>query len=195
MPLTYATPPATGWDILAESLRALLSSPGGAGVMRGLDTQDLLLVDPHPAFVVAADDLAKREFLRAARPATWRYLIVKDTVAVAEAELSYDAANPTFVAIHEGPFADASLRAIRAALGLPRVRHADFEVRYIKAPAVYFAALWLHGHDSDLLIPLGDQRKGLKQQVYTDEQIISVLTPVAKQAIQFERRERRRGSQ
>jgi hypothetical protein len=192
MPITYPSGPTHGADIVSSSLRKVLDSPAGAGVLKGHTAGDASVSAPHQTYFVRLDDLAKGLLLEAAKPVAWRYLIYVEGQAVAEIELTNpDHGEPTFLAFHEGPFANASDLALSTANALTKFKKTNWEVRYLKIPSVYFAAIWLHGKQDDSLIPLMTPPPGLKvNSPYSEAKVISALSGVARKTQQFERKQR-----
>jgi len=144
---------------------------------------------------VPLDALAQGKLLEAARQTSWRYLLIQDNAAVAEAELSVGrrgakgAAGRSleFVGLTHGPFAAATIDALDAAERLPQVASDDYELRLLKIPAVYLVALWLHGTREDILIPMGNAPGSLKSnQPYTESAVIAALRGPAEQAKRFD---------
>ena len=68
------------------------------------------------------------------------------------------------MSLTRGPFTAATIEALNAAEKLPRVAKAEYELRFLKAPAVYFAALWLHSGNDDILIPMVDPPGRLEKE-------------------------------
>src|SRR4029450_4685921 len=63
----------------------------------------------------------------------------------------------------------------------------DCELRLLKVPAVYLAALWLHGAKDDLLIPMGDPPGGLKpNEAYTEAAVKEALRGIVEQTRRFQ---------
>ena len=92
-----------------------------------------------------------------------------------------------FLGLTHGPFTDATIKALTAAERLPKVAKADYELRLLKVPAVYLMALWLHGKDGDILIPMGDPPAGLKKnKAYTEAGVIRALRNVVVRTRQFQ---------
>ena len=136
--------------------------------------------------------------LSTARPTTWRYLIIQGNNAVAEAELNADekvGKALDFLALHQSPFANATLEALHSAEGLVQVKENNYELRYLKIPAVYLAAVWLHGKSDDILIPLPPPPTGVRaNEPYSERQLINALKPLAQTAKKFDENfERRQG--
>ena len=157
--------------------------------------EELSHSEPHPVYYVSLDALADGKLLAAATQASWRYLLVQDDAAVAEAELSVGrrgakgaGAKPlAFLGLTHGPFTAATIESLGAAERLPQVAAADYELRLLKVPAVYLAALWLHGANDDILIPMGDPPGGLKKnRPYTEAAVIKALRGVVAQTQGFQ---------
>jgi hypothetical protein len=124
---------------------------------------------------------------------------VQNDTPVAEAELSADGRSAgkvrgkrssskplTFLGVSQGPFAEATVEALHAAERLPKIATADYELRLLKVPAVYLAALWLHSATDDILIPMGNPPGGLKRnRPYSEKQVIKALERVAERTKQF----------
>jgi hypothetical protein len=184
--------PEAGRNIVANSVGEILrrQPPGGAGVLQDLRTDDLALAEPHQAFAVGLNDLAAGKLLKVARPAGWRYLIIQGTSAVAEVELGSDDGSRgqlDFRGLHQSPFSNATLKALRMAEDLPQVKKQDYELRFLTVPAVYLAAVWLHGEDGDIVIPIHQPPEGLEaNRPYSEKAIITALQARAKQLSKFD---------
>jgi hypothetical protein len=192
MPITLPQAPANGENIVSENLGGLLATQaaGVAAVLKSVRSEELSIAGPHQSYVVALQDIAEGRILSAARPIAWRYLIVQGNDAVAEVELNADekvAKELDFLGLHESPFANATLEALRLAEELPQAKKQDYELRYLKIPAVYLAAIWLHNESDDILIPLFPTPKGLKaEQLYSENQLSKALQPAARLAKDFD---------
>ena len=200
MPITSRTPPRPASARLiahvTDLLREKKSLPGARVEMR---LENMSHSDPHPVYYVPLDALAEGKLLDAATQTSWRYLLIQDDAAIGEAELSAEgkgagkarskraSAKPlTLLGVSHGPFTDATVEALHAAERLPKVAAADYELRLLKIPAVYLAALWLHGTGDDILIPMGNPPGGLrKNRPYSEKQVIKALKPIVEQTRQF----------
>jgi hypothetical protein len=71
---------------------------------------------------------------------------------------------------------------------LPQLKDRDYEVRYFEVDSIYswsFSAIWLHNKSDDILIPLPPTFKRFNAyQPYSQKQVISILEPAAKQALE-----------
>ena len=207
MPITLRNVPRHGAARLAAHLTELLrqkKSPSEMPVKMRLE--ELSHSEPHPVFYVPLDALAAGKLLDAATQTSWRYLLVQDDAAIAEAELSSGrrgakgaGAKPLeFLGLTHGPFTAATIEALAAAEQLPQVAAADYELRLLKVPAVYLVALWLHGAKDDILVPMGDPPRGLKKnRPYTEAAVIKALRGIVEQTKRFEvaydEKQRKRG--
>jgi hypothetical protein len=207
MPITLRKAPRQGAARLVAHLTELLRQkkfPSGMPVEMRLE--GLSHSEPHPVFYVPLDALAAGKLLDAATQASWRYLLVQDDAAIAEAELSAGrrgakgtgAKALEFLGLTQGPFTAATIEALGAAEQLPRVAAADYELRLLKVPAAYLVALWLHGAKDDILVPMGDPPGGLKKnKAYTEAAVIKALRQIVEQTKRFqdayEENQRKRG--
>ncbi len=200
MPITSRNAPRAASARLVshvtELLREKKSLPGAPAEMR---LEKMSHSEAHPVYYVPLDALSEGKLLDAATQTSWRYLLVQDDAAVAEAELSAATEGPqkgrgkrprarplSFLGLSHGPFTAATLDALHAAERLPKVEAADYELRLLKIPAVYLAALWLHREGDDILIPMGNPPAGLrKNKPYTEKQVIKALEPLAEQTRRF----------
>jgi hypothetical protein len=200
--------PRRGAAVLAAHVTGLVRQkkmPSGMTVE--LRPEELAHSEPHPVFVATLDDLVAGKLLAAAKQTSWRYLLVQGDAPVAEAELA--AARPgkqrakgkdlEFLGLTHGPFTKATVDALSAAEELPQVARADYELRLLKVPALYLVALWLHGADEDILVPIGDPPGGLeKNKPYSEAEIVRALRDTALRTKEFHQsfertqRERRR---
>jgi hypothetical protein len=184
--------PEQGRAIVSENVSQILQANArGTGTMlKDLRTEDLAAADPHQSYFVSLEDLADGKLLSAAKPVTWRYLLIEGNNAVAEAELNADEKAGTslqFLAVHQSPFANETLVALRQAEQMEKVKKGDYELRYLKIPAVYFAAVWLHGASDDILIPLAPAPAGIKEnQPQSENQIIKQLKPLVQKTKKFD---------
>jgi hypothetical protein len=132
---------------------------------------------------------------------------VQHDTAVAEAEVGAGRAGErgakgsklAFLGLTHSPFTAATIEALTVAERMPKVAKADYELRLLKVPAVYLIALWLHGGDADILVPMGDPPGGLKKnKAYSEAGVIRALRGDVERTRQFqqaydEKRRKRRG--
>ncbi|HVN34193.1 MAG TPA: hypothetical protein VMU96_02935 [Casimicrobiaceae bacterium] len=200
MPIIMRNAPRRGAAVLAANVTELLRAKQAPhGMKAEARPEELQHSEPHPVYVATLDDLAAGKLLAAAKQTGWRYLLVHNDEVVAEAELSAgrraakdakgakaakSAKNEdlAFAGLTHGPFVAATVDGLHAAERLRQVEKSDYELRLLKVPSVYLVALWLHGDDDDLLVPLGQPPAGLKKnKAYTEGAVIRALrTTVAR---------------
>jgi len=200
MPITSRNAPRPASARLVSHVTALLREKKSLpSAPAELQLEKMSHSEAHPVYYVPLDALAEGRLLQAATQTSWRYLLVQDDRAIAEAELSAATKGATkgrrrrsrakplaFLGLSHGPFTGATVDALHAAERLPQVAAADYELRLLKIPAVYLAALWLHGDGDDILIPMGNPPGGLKKnKPYTEKQVIRALAPMAEQTREF----------
>jgi hypothetical protein len=199
MAIIMRSAPRGGAAILAANVTDLMRAKRVPhGMKADMHPEELAHSEPHPVYVSTLDDLAAGKLLGAAKQTGWRYLLVHSDAAVAEAELSAGrhgakGAKGTkgkaleFAGLTHGPFTGATVDALHAAERLPQVEKADYELRLLKVPAVYLVALWLHGRDEDILIPMGNPPAGLKKnKPYSEAGVIRALREVAARTKEFQ---------
>ena len=201
MAITMRNAPRGGAALLAAHVTDMVRAKAiPKGMSAELHPERVSHSEPHPVYVATLDDLAAGKLLDAAKQTGWRYLLVQNNVAVGEAEVGArrtgargarggaKTAKLEFLGLTHGPFTDATIDALNAAERLPKVAKADYELRLLKVPAVYLAALWLHGGDADIVIPMGDPPGGLKKnRAYTEAGVIRALRSTVERTRQFQR--------
>jgi len=198
MPITFAKAPRSARAQLVGHLTELARE--SRPPMASLRIEELSHSEAQPVYSVPLDALAQGKLLAAARQTGWRYLLVKDNAAVAEAELPVArrgakaaASRASSLTLTQGPFAGATVDALHAAERLSQVARADYELRLLNVPAVYLVALWLHRADDDILIPMGNPPAGLKRnEPYREAAVIAALREPAGRTMRFDEASRRR---
>jgi hypothetical protein len=192
MPIISRRAPPGGDAVLAANVTDLVRAQWVPhGMKAEVHPEELAHSEPHPVYVATLDDLASGKLLAAARQTGWRYILVQHDEVVGEAELTTGRsrakgakkgakrtshARLEFAGLTHGPFAGATVDGLHAAERLPQVEKADYELRLLKVPAVYLVALWLHGGNEDILVPLGQPPAGLKKnKAYTEAAVIRAL--------------------
>jgi hypothetical protein len=140
-----------------EALAKHLAQPQAIPAMRGLNLEDLGASEPYPVYFASLDDLESGTLPD--QPGRWRQLLVTNDEAVGEADLDPDGSR--VVALHRGPRAVGTARAVDSAHKLDRVQTQDYELRLLESPGIYLVAIWLHGATDDVLIPIEPDRTGL----------------------------------
>lgn len=182
MPLRLPPPPPRAIETLREGLESLLSTPSSSIRTRTEELGESFeanidVTSPHLVYSVDLNEVAEGRILSAARPTSWRYMLLDGESAQSAAELAIDDNGEVtwFSHVDEGPFVQATVAGVEFAERLEAELGADYELRLLSVPSVYLVAVWLHGAD-DLLIPLAPSPGSLESdRAYTEEQIISGL--------------------
>jgi len=182
MPLRLPPPPPAGLEIVTAGLNRFLSTQSSAARALSVGSEEdayssLAAAVPHLVYFVGLDDVAQSRMLSAARPTSWRYILLKGDYAYAAAEVTIneDGELGGFSHVDRGPFAENIVAAVELAEITDTARGGDYELRLLSVPALYLVALWLHGAD-DLILPLAPAPGALEaERVYTEDQIFTEL--------------------
>jgi hypothetical protein len=141
-----------------EAIARYLERPHARPLLSDLDLENLGASDPFPVYIATLDELVAGVLPKL--PNVWRHLLVNEAGAVGEAEL--DPAEPDdVVAMHRGPRAAGTARAIEEAESFERAQRQDYELRMLESPAIHLVSVWLHGSNDDVLIPVEPDMTGL----------------------------------
>lgn len=139
-------------------------------------TAPVSLSNAIPVFSADAQDVIDERLLGAARQTAWLSIVSRNDSAFAAAEVALDL-TPSHV--QEGPLVGGLVEAVR----MVESRFAgsgDYELRLLRIPAANAVALWLHGADSDLLIPVAPTPRALRaNEAYGKDAFTAALRPLA----------------
>jgi hypothetical protein len=151
---------------------------------------DLQASQAYRVYTVGLNDLVQGDPFAAAGESHWRHLLLRGQEAVGEADVSSAAAGggERVIAFHSGPRARGTLEGLRTADSLADVQAADYELRLLEAPGIYFVGLWLHRNGADdLIIPIEPDRSGLEPyRDYSPSQISEALQARAREVRQLQ---------
>jgi hypothetical protein len=107
----------------------------------------------HDVYSASVDRLAAGAGLASATPVARAFLVMDGPDAVASVEQDTEGGG---VSSTEGPFAEATAKAIERADEDPRLADGDYELRTLRVPGLYLMAVWLKdlNGDGDVVIPL-----------------------------------------
>src|SRR5208282_3818947 len=183
--IIYPKAPDGGRQVVHESMRELPRSM--SRYLGGFQFEDLTIADPYRDYSVGPTNLASGQLLSAAKPGTWRYLLMHGTNAVAAAGLIADKTNGTaltFAGLDTTGFSDETLEALRKAEQLPQIEKQDYELRRLDCPPILFVAVWLHGKSDDIIIPLPNTfGRWNAYQPYSESEMIKLLKPEAEKKL------------
>jgi hypothetical protein len=156
MPLHLPDPPSGVPDHVKSKLHTFADHAAfTTKALRGARAEHLDVSTPHQVFALGLDDITGGGGLDRAQPVGWRYLIESNGQVIASAETMPGPDGSQQVAqFTEGPFVDATDKAVKTIRKLPKLEAAGFELRLLRIPAMYLTALWLHSSAEDLFVPL-----------------------------------------
>jgi hypothetical protein len=179
-------------DDSVEAARSRLSTLAGRTAFpeRALgraDPRRLALALPHDVYVLGLDRLAAGAALADATVVGRRFLVLDGDTPVASAETAGDGGE--FQAT-EGPFVASTASAIARAEQDPELAKADYELRLLRIPALYFVAIWLKreaGAGDDVVIPLEPAPPGfVAGRSYAPGELLGLLTERARARLAFD---------
>jgi hypothetical protein len=157
MPLQLPEPPNQVTDLISGKLQYVGEQAGtGPSALGGSAPAELTLTDPHEVYTLALNELVGRDDpLPAARPVGWRYMLSNEGQVVTSAmtTLNQDGEH-RFALFNNGPYVGGTVAALAEAAELPEAADQDMEVRLLTVPALHLTAVWLHGDQDDVLMPL-----------------------------------------
>ena len=156
MPLQHPEPPSAVTDLGTGKLRHVGEhAPTGPAALGGAAPVDLTPTDPHEVYVLSIADLLADDPLASATAAGWRYLLSDGQQAVAAAMTTRtEGGEDRFALFNNGPYVGGTVTALQEAATLPQAETTDLQVRLLTVPALNLTAVWLHGDDEELLVPL-----------------------------------------
>jgi hypothetical protein len=182
----YPQAPDGGEQVVRDTFKQGLSR-SISRYLSGYQIEDLTIARPFRDYSVGLTNLAADQLLPAARPGTWRYLLLHGTNAVGAAELMADPTNGTalkFAGLDTTDFSRETQTALGKAEFLPQIQKGDYEVRRLDCPSILFVAVWLHGESDDILIPLPPTRgRWNARQPYSESEMIKLLQPEAEKRL------------
>jgi hypothetical protein len=162
MGLIMANPPANGIEVVTNALQLLAQArPATEAHLAGSGAPKAhQLVDPQQVYQIDLDRIGGPDPLQFARPVAWRYLILKNAQPIEAAETTLGDAEPIrFTQVNRGPKIEGFVQAIRTAEATAEEQpNREWEIRYLRIPALYIDAIWLHDAQQqpqgDLFIPI-----------------------------------------
>jgi hypothetical protein len=184
MPLYVPQPLTEAIGIINVALGSLLNQPASAlsAMMADVNPDRLAAAAPHHVYFVSLESIAAGKVFSQAELTGWRYIVLDDERPLFAAELDIDLAQGAleFSNTNQGPHVEGTLEGVRIAESLDDVREHDFELRLLEIPSLYVIALWLHGEEKDLLIPLPPTNPRLTPyDIYTSEELLAAVQNAA----------------
>lgn len=183
--IIYPKSPAGGEVVIREAFKGLSKSI--SRYLGGYQIEDLSIAAPFRDYSLGLNNLASGQLLSAAQAGTWRYPLMHETNAVAEATLIADptgGATLKFVGLDTSDFPRETVEAIRRAEQLPHVKEQDYELRRLDCPSVLFVGIWLHGKSDDIIVPLPPAGgRWNAYQPYSESEMLKLLQPEAEKKL------------
>lgn len=189
MSLEVAQVPKQVIDVVTSTLGQFATGDGfDPAVLDQAQQKDLSLSTPHPVYLLTRDPLLRdhERPLDAAQFKRWRFLIMQGDTVISSAEVAArspeDVKGLEFSNFTDGPFVDATTRAIFAAEADERVQDGEYILRLLTVPSLYVTALWLKEEGgADLLMPLVSAPEPLDEGVLYDiDRFVDALRTAAK---------------
>ena len=183
MAIKLGTAPAEGIELVRRAVAnyfRLMSRPSSAGSpAAAAGAGSVASAQPIQAFSVPFENASDANFIQAATPNGWRYLIVQPHPQLV-VTLTQDAGNWAAHKI-EGPnFVDRILQAALFASRTYGTSQDSYEARLLEIAALSTYALWLHGAQ-DIFIPLANCDHGYKTEIKNDQNFVQNVVNEAKE--------------
>jgi hypothetical protein len=140
----------------------------------------------HEVYSAGVDELAAGRGLASASPVAHGFLVMEGSNAIASVEQDTEGGG---VSSTEGPFADATARAIERAEEDPRLADGEYELRALRVPGLYLMAVWLKdlNGDGDVVIPLDPAPAPLEAgRSYGLQELEPELASMSRERLSFE---------
>src|SRR5579863_3609597 len=165
MALRFAAEPANGTALVRDHLNRISARTNPLSA-RGVNFGTLQVNRPHPVYDLGADAIAAGRGLAAAVFSGYRYMVSDGNTSVAAAEVQ------------------ATAQALTSVASRPEVGAGSYEVRVLRAAAIYVMALWLKPDSggADILYPLPPTPDGLEAgRPYSADEFMHAVLPLAQQ--------------
>lgn len=187
---TPSTPPAApsnGPCLINDALDALGPFPDVySQLFDGTPAPSIVITTPFPAYSVGLEDILKQELTSAARFASWRYLLERDSSSAVIA--SADLAQPrdwgdSASAPPDAPWAVAQFNgnpvAANTAIAIDLAVDAGgqgADVRILQVPALYTVLVWLNNGSASIFYVVNDPEQQFKPETpYSEKQVLTIL--------------------
>lgn len=164
MSIQFSTPPPEASQAVVSKLRSVREQPvtnvrGLGGVVSGQATPTM----PHEVYVLGLRDVLSGRLPDNFRPSGWRYILQAGGSAVSSAETqATGGATQQFSEFNSGPYVAATVQTLDRMASLPQIRGKNLTARLLRIPALHLTALWLHGEDEDVFVPLEPAPSGVE---------------------------------
>lgn len=182
MALILQPAPPAGYDAVRDNL--MVGSPQDPAAARDVlegGVSDVQVLDPYPVYTGDARALRDGNLLGNARLTAWHYVVV-DGSSLQLAEVAGEA---SFASFQPEEATDALLDVMEAAEKLDFVKKADYDLRILRVPEMYFTAVWLHRDGDDWLLPVRPAPTTLQPgAIMREAAVAQALAPIANTRLQ-----------
>lgn len=149
MSIRTTKPSALNEGVVAKAMRGLV------GVGKVPDLTGLELAAPHQVFTLGLPGVTKAD-LQSAKERGWRYIVLRDNVPFAMAEVTQAGETGQVRMSHFsfGPEVRASVQALHAIESLDELAEREFELRLLCIPPLNVNAFWLVSDGDNTLMPI-----------------------------------------
>ncbi len=199
MAIRHAPAPDGHQRALARGLERVVMTPTGSQFLgwRYESPPRPRGIDPHPVYYIGRDSIIAGRLLEdATEPRAWRSLIQLEGEDLYAMELgTADAAEGPgreveelpLLSVSKGTQGRATYETIESVAGPEGSETPSGELRVIKIPALHFMAVWVHGDDTDAILPIEDHPAGLNaREPYTSDDVVGRLQTYAAAQVQAE---------
>ena len=181
MPIIQARAPQASLSALYPHLGTSFISTTAGARSANLTAASPKISDPHPCYCLGLNEVAQGNFLSTASLESWNYLLLNGDQPIGNAEMLDTGTNTlAFSSISHNFLAADLLNALHVVEGAAAVQKGNYEMRLLRIPSLYFAALWLHASTDDLIFPIAPTPNELaSQRIYTAAEILPNLMSAA----------------
>jgi hypothetical protein len=163
-----------GAESLIGAKIAEIAGRSGAHPLAGVDLDNLSFSEPHDVYVAQLKDVASGAL--DARKTGSRFLLVEGGRAVADIEFDTQSA---FAGLHQGPFVAATVKGLMCAVANQQYA-AEYELRFLKIPALYLVCLWFVNGAEQVFMPLEPAPHGIEAcRLYSEKDLLNAIVPLA----------------
>jgi hypothetical protein len=185
MTITIAPAPAKGLKLVQANI---LPEDNHIALLAAVKHKPRPLI-PHPVYTTSIDAVFQNRLLEASRPTAWQYILAHGQEPYLLAEVASNRQGRplglAYAASYERDYAQKTCDAMKAAHAQLNDSEKEYELRVLRAPTLYFRAVWLHAKDDDVLFPIAPVPVEIKaNEAITAAALTEALLPLAKQRTQ-----------
>jgi len=189
MPITLAAPPQAVAELTENQIKAI----AGAGNFRvealsATKPEEIALSSGHPVYTLGLDDIVGGKAPAALVVSSWRFIVQASSAQPTAAETIGDGVSraPAFSSVNSGPFVAGTINGFAAVSKDPAFATGDWEMRLLRAPALFIVAVWAHEKNggADRIYPVAPAPAYLTAgKAYGWSDFLAAIKPVAEQRV------------